>query len=302
MKLLIAVDSAISAEVLVGAVGVRPWPDGTTAHVLSVVADADVPEEVWREEGYGKGTVRREMERRGEQITAFAVERLKEVGIPAEVVVTRGDPRHLISFFARKWASDLIFVRAHVRKDLAHWMLGSVARAVLATAPCTVQIVRDIAEDHAHTLDSVRRVLLATDGSEISTAAAQALAGRPWPEGSEFKIVSVEEPWAIKRSRVRHDEQAQEAVSSAEQVLASVGLKATGAVLSGNAKEVILEEAQKWAADLIVVGSHGRRGFKRFLLGSVSEAVAMNAHCSVVVVRGPAQTSRKSRASAPSRV
>jgi nucleotide-binding universal stress UspA family protein len=140
-------------------------------------------------------------------------------------------------------------------------------------------------------------VLLATDGSETSAAAALALAGRPWPEGSEFRVVSVEEPWALKPSRVRHDEQAQEAVNSAEQILASAGLKATGAVLSGNAKEVILEEAQKWAADLIVVGSHGRRGFKRFLLGSVSEAVAMNAHCSVVVVRGPARPSRKSRAS-----
>src|SRR5918997_4465200 len=156
MKLLIAVDSAISAEALVGAVGVRPWPDGTTARVLSVVADADVPEEVWREEGYGKRAVRREMERRGEQITALAVERLKEVGIPAEVVVTRGDPRHLIPFFARKWSSDLIFVRAHVRKDLAHWMLGSVARAVVTDAPCTVQVVRDPAEDRAHTIWTVQ--------------------------------------------------------------------------------------------------------------------------------------------------
>jgi nucleotide-binding universal stress UspA family protein len=64
-------------------------------------------------------------------------------------------------------------------------------------------------------------------------------------------------------------------------------LKATGAVLSGNTKQAILQEAQECAADLIVVGSHGRRGLKRFFLGSVSEAVAMNAHCSVVVVRGP---------------
>jgi hypothetical protein len=54
MKLLIAVDSVSSAEVLVDAVGIRPWPEGTTAHVLSVVADMDVPEEVWREEGYGR--------------------------------------------------------------------------------------------------------------------------------------------------------------------------------------------------------------------------------------------------------
>ncbi|HEX7315467.1 MAG TPA: universal stress protein [Pyrinomonadaceae bacterium] len=293
MKLLIAVDSAISAEVLVGAVGVRPWPDGTTAHVLSVVADADVPEEVWREEGYGKGTVRREMERRGEQITALAVERLREVGIPAEVLVGRGDPRHLIPFFARKWSSDLIFVRAHVRKDLAHWMLGSVARAVVTTAPCTVQIVRDPGEDRAHTPDSGRRVLLATDGSETSAAAARALAKQPWPEGSEFRVVSVEEPWALTLSRVSN----LEAVGGAERVLASAGLNATGAVLSGNAKEAILDEARKWAADLIVVGSHGRRGFRRLLLGSVSEAVAMNAHCSVVVVRGPARASRKARAS-----
>jgi nucleotide-binding universal stress UspA family protein len=292
MKLLIAVDSAISTEILVRAIGVRPWPEGTTAHVLSVVADAEVPEEVWREEGYGKRAVQREMERRGEQITALSVERLREIGIPAEVVVARGDARFLIPFYARKWTSDLIFVRAHVRKDLEHWMLGSVARAVVTSAPCTVQIVRDPKEDRPHTLDSARKVVLATDGSETSEQAALAVANRPWPEESEFRVISVEEPWAIKLSRVRNENEAQEAVSSAAQVLASAGLKATGAVLSGNTKQAILQEAQKWAADLIVVGSHGRRGFRRFLLGSVSEAVAMNAHCSVIVVRAP----RKSEA------
>jgi nucleotide-binding universal stress UspA family protein len=124
-------------------------------------------------------------------------------------------------------------------------------------------------------------------------AAAQALAGRPWPTESEFRIVSVEEPWVIKSSRL----EPQDAITSTEQVLTAAGLKASGEVLSGNAKEVILKEAQEWDADLIVVGSHGRRGIRRFLLGSVSEAVAMNAHCSVVVVRGSAKTSRKAGAS-----
>lgn len=290
MKLLIAVDSAISTELLVDAVGIRPWPEGTTAHVLSVVADMDVPPEVWRQEGYGKNAVLREMERRGEQITALAVERLKRVGIPAEVVITRGDPRHLIPFFARKWSSDLIFIRAHARKDLFHWMLGSVARAVVTDAPCTVQIVRDVDPDRAH---SGRRVLLATDGSDTSMAAAHAVAQRPWPEESEFRIVSVEEPWAIKSSRL----DPQEAITRVEQVLTSAGLRTSGVTLSGSAKEVILEESRKWSADLIVVGSHGRRGFKRFLLGSVSEAVAMNAHCSVVVVRDAARTAKKAGAS-----
>ncbi|MCA1577409.1 MAG: universal stress protein [Acidobacteria bacterium] len=193
MKLLIAVDSTTSAEVLVDAVGIRPWPEGTTAHVLSVIADMDVPEEVWREQGYGAGAVRQEMEMRGERITPIA-KRLEEVGISAEVIVARGDARHLIPFYARKWSSDLIFVRAHVRKDMTHWMLGSVARAVVTASPCTVQIVRDVGEDRAHTLHSRRRVLLATDGSETASIAAEELARRPWPEGSEFRIVAVEEP------------------------------------------------------------------------------------------------------------
>jgi nucleotide-binding universal stress UspA family protein len=266
---------------------VRPWPDGTTAHVLSIVADVDVSEELWREEGYGKRAVQREMERRGEQITAVSVEPLRNIGIPAEVVVARGDARFLIPFYARKWSSDLIFVRAHVRKNLEHWMLGSVARAVVSSAPCTVQIVRDAKEDRPHTINSPKKVLLATDGSKPSAQAARALVQRPWPEGSEFRVISVEEPWAIKLSRRRHENDAQDAVNSAEQMLGSAGLKVTGDVLSGKPSEVILDEAQKWAADLIVVGSHGRRGFRRFLLGSVSEAVAMNAHCSVVVVRAP---------------
>jgi nucleotide-binding universal stress UspA family protein len=132
-------------------------------------------------------------------------------------------------------------------------------------------------------------VLLAIDGSETSLRAAEALAARPWPIESDFRILSVAEPWAIKSST----QQPQEAIASAEKVLAAAGLKASGEVLSGNAKELILEEARKWNADLIVVGSHGRRGFKRFLLGSVSETIAMNAHCSVVVVRGAARSSRK---------
>ncbi len=285
MKLLIAVDSAASAEVLVNAVGIREWPEGTTAQVLSLVADIDVPEEAWREEGGGKFAVQREMNLRGEQITPIA-KRLEELSVQTEVVVARGDARHLIPFFARKWSSDLIFVRAHVQKDFAHWVLGSVARAVLTAAPCSVQIVR-IGEGSAKTLNSPRRVLLATDGSETSLKAARELSNRPWPEGSEFRILTVEEPWLMKPSNVVSN------IESAEQVLVSAGLKPTVVMLSGKPHEVILSEAKKWNADLIVVGSHGRRGFKRFLLGSVSEAVAMNAHCSVVVARGSARSVKK---------
>ncbi|MBI4469836.1 MAG: universal stress protein, partial [Acidobacteria bacterium] len=56
-------------------------------------------------------------------------------------------------------------------------------------------------------------------------------------------------------------------------------------VLEGHPKHVIAEEAEKWGADLIIMGSHGYRGLKRLWLGSVSHAVAAHAHCSVEIVR-----------------
>ena len=62
-------------------------------------------------------------------------------------------------------------------------------------------------------------------------------------------------------------------------------LKITTEVANGSAKDVILDEAERWGADLIVLGSHGYSGWRRFLLGSVSHAVATHARCSVEIVR-----------------
>ena len=87
--------------------------------------------------------------------------------------------------------------------------------------------------------------------------------------------------------RIREDntKASTEAVNAAEEIVASAGMKTESAVLKGSPKRRIVEESKAWGADLIVVGSHGRRGLTRYLLGSVSEAVAMHAHCSVEVIR-----------------
>jgi nucleotide-binding universal stress UspA family protein len=69
--------------------------------------------------------------------------------------------------------------------------------------------------------------------------------------------------------------------------LRSAGFKADSAVDVGDARERILDSAADWRADLIVVGSHGRRGIRKFLLGSVAEFVARHAECSVEIVRIP---------------
>ena len=65
------------------------------------------------------------------------------------------------------------------------------------------------------------------------------------------------------------------------------GFDASASVREGDPKTVILDCATEWGADLIVVGSHGRKGVARFVLGSVSEVVARYARCSVEIVRLP---------------
>jgi nucleotide-binding universal stress UspA family protein len=145
------------------------------------------------------------------------------------------------------------------------------------------------------------KILLATDGSDFSKAAVNSVAERPWPEGSELMIVSVmeipytptPEAWALSDSYYKElervaKEQAEAAVRNAvEQFSAekAAGLNITTKIFSGSPREVILDEAERWGADLIVLGSHGYKGWQRFLLGSVSHSVAAHAHCSVEIIR-----------------
>jgi nucleotide-binding universal stress UspA family protein len=145
------------------------------------------------------------------------------------------------------------------------------------------------------------KILLATDGSDCSNAAVDAVAERPWPKGSELKIISAielpytptTETWALPESYLKDletagTEQAETAVNQAAKRIESARggeLVITTEILDGQAKDVILDEAERWGADLIMLGSHGYRGWRRFLLGSVSHAVATHARCSVEIVR-----------------
>ena len=76
-------------------------------------------------------------------------------------------------------------------------------------------------------------------------------------------------------------------VTKATDVLRKSGLNATTVLIEGDPKSQIIDVAKEWPADLIVLGSHGRKGLSRFLMGSVSEAVVRHAHCSVEIVRTP---------------
>jgi len=149
------------------------------------------------------------------------------------------------------------------------------------------------------------KILIATDGSECSANAVFSAANRPWPSQSEIRILSVvqlvtpEIPLAasplcslyptslLDQIWKKAGTRAEEAVADARKMLRAAGLTVCDCKTTpvGEPREFILDEAQTWGADLIVLGSHGRHGLERLLMGSVSESVAIYAHCSVEVVR-----------------
>lgn len=135
------------------------------------------------------------------------------------------------------------------------------------------------------------KVLLATDGSKFSEAAIQAIISQCQPQGTEVKVLNVVDlpllipPLYAAEFRDESMKQGEELVRQAEQPLAKAGYKVQTEVEEGDPKSKIVEDAALWNADLIVLGSHGRTGLDRFLMGSVSDAVVRHASCSVQIVR-----------------
>ena len=139
------------------------------------------------------------------------------------------------------------------------------------------------------------KILLAVDDSKYSQAAIQSVLQKVHPLDTEVRVLHVLEPileaqWSSHHVygeiMAQRRQDATEIVKRAADSLTAVGFKLCSYALeSGIPKVVIVDEAKRWGADLIILGSHGRTGLDRFLLGSMSEAVARHAACSVEIVR-----------------
>lgn len=291
MKILIAIDTSFASHVALEEIIARPWPAGSTFEVLSVVEPSHLLE---------TAEAVQEAVRHANQVVQKAIEHLQSKGWDATGGVLADDPRRVILDLAGTAGADFIVVGSHGHSDPTRFLLGSVAAAVIRYAPCSVEIVR-AKRERGEGLRSMR-VLLATDGSECSDLAAYSIAERPWPMGTEVRILSVAElilsatrallelPFigaVIESARAEAKKRSQDAIVAARKTLstAKLFLSESDSILRGTPKAIILKEAAEWEADLIVLGSHGRRGMDRFELGSVSEAIALQAQCSVEVIR-----------------
>lgn len=290
MKILLAIDETPASEVAVEEIAGRPWPEGTEVELLTVVEQGQL---------WAMSETLESAYHLAKDLIDKATAILRMCGISAHGNVATGDPKTVIQERAQDTKPDLIVLGSHRVNALTHFFLGNVAAYTLRHASCSVAVVRPRADAAV----VARKILLATDGTAYSEAAAKAIAARPWPPRTEVRVLSVVEvilptmhalfePPFVHSDEVQHLRadaltRAQEAVARAAAILAPAGLEISESVsvLLDGTKDVILHEARDWGADWLIIGSHGRRGAERLLMGSVSEAIAAQATCSVEVVR-----------------
>ena len=245
-------------------------------------------------------SVREQMVRDIERQLAEQVSRADLGRVAGKTEIVTGSPASAIVECAQTLGSDLIVMGTHGRGGMAHLLLGSVAERVMRTAVCPVLTVR------AHAARPIRRILVPTDFSATADAAldyAQLLAAR---FGATLQLLHVlDDPFIdeglvaeayvsagpVLRTALLRDAQARLAqrvapLRRADQREGSPGLiRVEAEVLFGDGAHTIAEYARDRQVDLVVMGTHGRRGVAHLLMGSVAERLVRTAPCPVLTVR-----------------
>lgn len=267
--LLLATDGS---EFSAGATRVALDLAGRTAAPLTAVsismidleAEGVAAEVIAKSRDEARKVLERVQEAAGERRAAVRTE-VREGINPAKEIVRAADDLH----------ADLIIIGRRGRRGLARLMVGEATRRVIGFADCNVLVVPKAAALWKN------RILLATDGSrhgDRAAAAAQALARR---FSLPVTVVSVLKAGFDEARRA----EGRQAVERVRQAFQAEGIAVEGQVLEGDSAQEIVACAQRAGADLIVMGSHGRTGLGRLVLGSVSEKVIGQAACPVLVVK-----------------
>lgn len=208
-----------------------------------------------------------------------------------------GDPDSGLCTAARETGSQLLVVGTHGYTGLKWFLLGSVAQRVIRVADVDVLVARN----RRSSSDGYRRILVATDFSPSSARALDRALQLAAPD-AEIEVVHFyhHAPHAELYEAVRdavgvdlNEALMGELTASGQSFIAERRRPDGPAVRFYAVAEAPLPGLIHWLErqpfDLVALGSHGRRGFRRFLLGSVAEAVARRAPCSTVIARGASE-------------
>lgn len=301
MRVLLANDGSESADEAGDLVAAIQWPPGSELRVVTAYAPY-LPGSFWPDEFFDPATPEALFEpdrEAAEGRAKTAAERIGRPGATVTWVAVIGRPASVVLEDAMSWSADLLVVGTRGLGPFTAALLGSVSAEIVDHAVCPVLVARG---------SSIGRVILAEDGSPGARAAAAVLA---WPTfaRSRVRVVAVvhgpaEDAGAPTPGTV-------DAVSDARGRMIEAGLTAVGAwarsiadllsvaglstevdVRKGDPAHEIIRAATDWGADLIVMGTRGRTGLQRLLLGSVARTVLQHAPCSVLIVPNAPPRSR----------
>lgn len=211
--------------------------------------------------------------------------------------VLEGSPSRELLRIAERWKPDIIVVGSQGRSALGRFFLGSVSKAVATRARCSVRIGRRMEEKDE---GAPVKLVVGVDGSPGARWVVFAVATRAWPAATEVRLVVVDDGSELTKAtddRPRLEEvftgydvdspiNAHLMAEGARVVLADSGLNASVEIREGDPRRVLIDEAQRWGADAIFIGSHGLAHLDETSgLGSVSRALVTDAACTVEVVR-----------------
>jgi nucleotide-binding universal stress UspA family protein len=285
MKILVAYDGSECADAALDDLRMAGLPSDAKIKVLSVVENwlpppsgLEIIEHIDRDQEY-LALARRGGTRLVSMEPGWDVKSESGAGAPATVIIEKAD----------EWGADLIVVGSHGHTALGRFFFGSVSQKVLSEARRSVRVARGRIEEP----DTPVRLIVGFDGSKGAEAAVEAVAARKWPAGSEARIVNA--TWmtpqlsshqmvgsiitwiAEEKARIK------KMIDEVADKLRAAALKTEAVVKEEDPKRLLIAEAESWGADCIFVGARGMGRIERFLLGSVSSAVAARAHCSVEV-------------------
>jgi len=305
----VGVDGSVHSKAAIQAVLNHPWPQGSEIRLVSIIRTLDtiVPAvELFFDtrSGAALGDVYLEAKKQLEIMSSDLSHILNTCHWTADVRL--GDIAEGLMSVAEEWLADLIIVGSHGRTGLAHFLLGSVSQALVTHSPCPVLVVKHKEIDNPQDAKSdFKRILVALDDSYFSGVAMHWIAAREWAEGAQFCLLHVANHDLVEtpeQTKARHGEhETPEQHQSAIRAAGMYALKAraqylgermghnrfTCKVVEGKPSKAIVDMAEKWPADLIVMGSHGHTSKALLALGSTTREVTAQAKCSVEVVRVP---------------
>jgi nucleotide-binding universal stress UspA family protein len=234
-----------------------------------------------------QGQVVDALEGEGQQIVDEAENRVRGSGVDVTTDVIQGGPSRTILEYVDDRGVDLVVMGTRGERDVERLLLGSVTERIVRSAPIPVLAVPPNS-DRTYPPESV---LVGTDGSEGSDAALAEGIDLASIAGATLHVLSVLEDSllgidvrsaAAAEERERRDENLLEAARDrAEQA----GVTVETAIEEGGVVETFNEYAAEHGVDLVLVGTHGRTGFDRRILGSVTEDLLRTADVPVLSVR-----------------